>query len=45
MDILLIEVSAKRGDAQSAECQNGYARVFYRPDAANYETEQLFLRG
>jgi hypothetical protein len=32
------------GSVEIAECQNGYARVFYRPDAPNYETEQLFLR-
>lgn len=32
------------GSVEVAECQNGYARVFYRPDAQNFETEQLFLR-
>jgi hypothetical protein len=32
------------GSVEVAECQNGYARVYYRPDAPNYETEQLFLR-
>jgi hypothetical protein len=31
------------GSAEIAECRNGYARVFYRPDSPSYETEQLFL--
>ena len=32
------------GSVEMAECQSGYARVFYRPDSADFETEQLFLR-
>ena len=32
------------GLVEIAECKKSYARVFYRPDAPNYETKQLFLR-
>jgi len=31
------------GTVAIAECRNGFARVFYRPEATNLETEQLFL--
>lgn len=32
------------GSVEIVECQNEYARVFYRPDSPGYETEQIFLR-
>lgn len=31
------------GRVEIAECRGGYARAFYHPEAANLETEQLFL--